>query len=511
MIKQCLRFFLPLFFALPVFSQSSDSPYEKEYKPKEGMIRVEYRNKTGYLDLSRKEVITVQYEKAYDFRNGLAEVSPDGKKWGYINKKGQAVVPFDYEEFMYGFRDGYTPAKKDGKWGIINEKGKTVVPHRYDHIYYFSDGMAAVAQEQNDKTSWGFVNEKGAEFIPLQYENVSNFSEGMAAVRMGEKWGFIDTKGKLLIPYKYDYAHGFSDGLAAVRVNGKWGFIDASGNMVIAAQYDNAYSFKRGEAEVKKGAEGFYINKEGKRLTDGRWLLLFTKGVKMGEQYWYRGEKFSDDLNKKYSQGFSFTANAYNLFKPEMFVVMTKLQGVEQTYHYDFAYEKFWERIKEMNKKNRGFTSLSYGNGYWSGISTALSPGVKEVVISNSSYPEASIEKYRKDGYFISSIAYGDDRWLVAVSTQNYKDQEVVWYEFDNWNEADVKERFKNGYAITSMAKAGGDYVVVYTKGTGITEQLLLWSDEVPMREIKNYWDDGYKSYLHFYVPRRVTINKIGW
>ena len=49
-------------------------------------------------------------------------------------------------------------------------------------------------------------------------------------------------------------------------------------------------------------------------------------------------------------------------------------------------------------------------------------------------------------------------------------------------------------------------YSVVFTKGTGIKEQLLVWSDELPLRELKSYWDKGYKSYKNFYITRSVII-----
>lgn len=495
-----------------LLAQSSDSPYEKEYKENEGMIRVEYGKKFGFLDLNRKEVIPLQYAQAYDFRDGLARVSIDGKKWGFIDQRGKVVIPFEYDNFSYEFRDGYIPALRGDKWGMINEKGKTIVPHQYQYLNFFQEGLASAAKKMDGETKWGFVNQNGTEVIPLQYTSVSYFNEGLAAVKQGGKWGFVNSSGELEIPLQYDEAYGFNEGRAPVMIRGKWGFIDPDNRLVIPALYDQVYGFKsNGETQVLQGTEGFFINREGQRLSKGQWLLIFTKGLKWGEQYWYRGEMYADKVNTKYAEGFSFTGVAHNLYQPELFLVMTKPRLYTQTYFYNYKLDQFWEKIKEMNKQNRTISHISYGNGNWSAVATVNTSSYREVILKHGVYPEESVEKYRKQGYSIISMAYGNGTWFVVMGNLKYKDQLLRVYSYNNWNADEVKDLQNEGYFITALTKAEDQTVVVFTKGTVIKEQLLLWSDEVPMREIKSYWDKGYESYLHFYLPRHVTIGKSGW
>ena len=65
-----------------------------------------------------------QYDNYDDFANGLALVSKAGKK-GFVNKKGELIIPCIYEDAMH-FNDGLAPVKKGGRWGFLDSTGKEV-------------------------------------------------------------------------------------------------------------------------------------------------------------------------------------------------------------------------------------------------------------------------------------------------------------------------------------------------------------------------------------------------
>jgi hypothetical protein len=492
-----------------ILAQSSDSPYDKEYETKEGLRRVVYKNKYGYIDEKRKEVIPLEYAEAEDFYEGLAKVSLDRSKYGYINERGAVVVPLQYEEFMYRFQGGYSPARKDGKWGMINDKGKTIVPHKYEAIYYYYDGFAVAKKSEGTMATYGFVDMKGKEAISFKYEDAGNFSDGLAPVKDGGRYGFIDTRGKTAIPFSYDQAYGFYEGLSAVKVKGKWGFIDKKNNMVIAPIYDNVYPFKAGEAEVAIGDEGFRIDKNGKRLKPGKWLMVLTKGLKMGDQFWYRNEKYTDVIYEKFKEGFRYSDVAWNLHEKELFIVMTKTTTYWQTgLQYNNSYDQVWKKIVDFYKDGKSITTLAY-NGKWSVIAADLGGGFGEVAYSNTNFPIDNVKKAWQEGKFITTMAYGD-RWIVVMRKAYFSDQFIKEYDSDAWNSKDVEDQMKKGYAVTEVVKYRSTFYVVFTKGSGIKEQLFIWNDELPIRDIKGYWDKGYKSYKTFYIPRSILINK-GW
>lgn len=139
--------------------------------------------------------------------------------------------------FMVDFSDeGLAAVLKNGKEGFVNTKGEVVIPFIYEWVRGFSEGLAAVC---NDSHHWGFINTRGEVVIPLIYDWVQSFSEGLAAVSKNGKDGFINTSGDVVVPMIYDSARSFSDGLAAVQKDEKWGFVDTAGHLVFPCNYNN--------------------------------------------------------------------------------------------------------------------------------------------------------------------------------------------------------------------------------------------------------------------------------
>ena len=93
-----------------------------------------------------KPVNKETYEKAGNFADGIIPVF-NGEKWGYVNTKGEVVIPFEYDgcwkdwEFSilnfdeddmpvpraYNFSDGYVVVSKNGEFGLLDAEGNTVI------------------------------------------------------------------------------------------------------------------------------------------------------------------------------------------------------------------------------------------------------------------------------------------------------------------------------------------------------------------------------------------------
>ena len=85
-------------------------------------------------------------------------------------------------------KEGLIPVKNtDEKWGYINTKGNIIIPCQWSNADVFCEGMAKVMDK---KGSYGFINKKGENIIPCIWYEVSNFSEGLAASRNKDGlWG----------------------------------------------------------------------------------------------------------------------------------------------------------------------------------------------------------------------------------------------------------------------------------------------------------------------------------
>ncbi|WP_294632027.1 WG repeat-containing protein [uncultured Bacteroides sp.] len=78
-------------------------------------------------------MIAAKYKAAHAFSEGLASVSEDGKKFGYINPKGEVVIPFIYDHitpFINGTASVGISDEVDGKlveqYFVINKKGERI-------------------------------------------------------------------------------------------------------------------------------------------------------------------------------------------------------------------------------------------------------------------------------------------------------------------------------------------------------------------------------------------------
>lgn len=199
----------------------------------------------GWLDKKGNVVIEAQYSDAGPFNDGLALAirKNDKKSWineyAFINKKGEIVVDFNTYAMMKSFSEGLAAVnvENDNKdvWGYINTKGEVVIAPTYGYAYPFCDGVAIVGK--NDKN---FVIDTKGEVVFIPEKDMvfleEEFSEGLMPVAKGNdlkaKCGFINTKGEEALPFEYDYAESFIDGTAYVIKDKKFLVIDKKGKVL---------------------------------------------------------------------------------------------------------------------------------------------------------------------------------------------------------------------------------------------------------------------------------------
>lgn len=127
----------------------------------------------GFLDTKGNMVIDPAYSAVSWFYEGLAAVAKtEGgqKRYGYINKNGQAVTAFEYEAAK-DFKNGVACVKKDGKFGLVDKFGAPITECVYDYISDFAnDGYALAKKNKNmnvyldrEGNTWAKVNGKYVE------------------------------------------------------------------------------------------------------------------------------------------------------------------------------------------------------------------------------------------------------------------------------------------------------------------------------------------------------------
>lgn len=298
---------------------------------------IEVNDKYGYINKKGEEVIKPQYNYAGEFSEGVAPVcnniDDEGhQKCGYIDINGNEVdkkeseVPNSSEFSEIGdFHEGLAYACKSIKeyqkqCGYINKKGEIIIPLKYGYASDFSDGLASVAQfDKNGKkllNESGYIDKTGKLILKGDYfydfsDNLapdiscskyfdktgktivdiseignssidgvcSYFNDGLLLIRLKNNYfGYLNKKGALAIKTiartKEDYSPlglRFTEDLTYIEINNKWGFIDKTGKIIIKPRFTRDFDgdifedmqFKNGLARVKENNQYGYINKNG--------------------------------------------------------------------------------------------------------------------------------------------------------------------------------------------------------------------------------------------------------
>jgi len=267
----------------------------------DGMARVKNNDLWGYVDSKGNTIVEPKYERARNFENGYGAVREAGK-YGYLDRTGTMVVAPKYSKLAQGVSEGLIAVPDENKlFGFIDLKGDVVIPHKFTNAHAFSEGVAAAAEGEK----WGIIDKAGNwviaphyvwadQFVEghclvrmgtqpnveyalidhggtvkfkLQTLHVKTPSEGLILVQVGEKWGFTDYNGKMKIPANFDAAFDFHEGLAAVRIGNGWGYIDATGGLVLNVDFFVAEEFRGGLARVTwPGGKWGYVDQTGRAI-----------------------------------------------------------------------------------------------------------------------------------------------------------------------------------------------------------------------------------------------------
>lgn len=287
----------------------------------------------GFVDESGREVIPPQYIFANDFQNGIALVCKgkwtldkkwdneynknkywtDEQLWGGIDRHGNEVIPFVFDEIRC-FEDtddvfaAHYGGWKDGKWGVIDNHGHWLADPVFGDIHYeYHDGLFAFSEVGEDEDGWedtpyGIYDTKQQSVVfKPQFTHVHFLDDGWIEVETfdeelgrsieklidingnekfhsvysgiyawkypyevyirdeaGNRHGLIDEYGNVILPCKYDIPF---DGISAetrtirFRQGEKMGVCDFDGNVLIEPKYDDIYRLDKPLITVVMGGE----------------------------------------------------------------------------------------------------------------------------------------------------------------------------------------------------------------------------------------------------------------
>jgi len=242
----------------PVFDK-----YFDEAEPfSDGLAGVKENGKMGCIDKTGKYIVPPSYDKIYPVNTGIIVaaqgdgLSEDNRDQylDYFDPNGARLahrmispVPLKNlrnrlwirNEFKTGadkaeadrklsrplcaevspaFREGFAIMQDGKKFAFMTPKFDRVgFSGVYDYVFPFSDGMAAV-YDDNGTGKIGFIDSKHVQVIQPKYWDASPFSSGVALVQEFKDgmYGYIDKTGRYVLPPIYVNARPFKDDRALV-------------------------------------------------------------------------------------------------------------------------------------------------------------------------------------------------------------------------------------------------------------------------------------------------------
>lgn len=242
----------------------------------EGMILGEYKGKRGYINIAQDTLIHFKYENLSVFSNGLAPAKLNGK-FGFIDRKGKVIIPFEYETESHFYKCGLAEVRKNNKYGFIDKSGKVIIPLEFEKV---RDNKADefVCAMKNGK--WAFFSCEGKQLTEFEFDQITEspysessytyFENGLCLVKKNGKLGYLNSNFQTVIPFgKYQESKTFDlSKRAVVKSKGKYGLINAMDEFILEPKFQSIEYFKypSGRYKVKNANKYAIIDSIGDEI-----------------------------------------------------------------------------------------------------------------------------------------------------------------------------------------------------------------------------------------------------
>lgn len=251
----------------------------------------------GYLNINTgKIVIPAQYQRAWNFSEGIAAVYKEGRV-SFINESGEPAFPttfpirydLNFDDIAFQFHDGLCIMRTmDGQWGLINTQGEWAIEPTYHTIDAPYHGFRRVY----DGDHYGLLAQDGSIALPVIYNDIRRelAGNGWVLVKDGLAWQ-VDFDLHVTVPFVHDGIHTLSyidsydsneyydeasDEYKTLKqskprffrfdIGDNSGVIDANGKVIIPAIYFNVYivNDRLFQVEVTSSGERLLFDTQGR-------------------------------------------------------------------------------------------------------------------------------------------------------------------------------------------------------------------------------------------------------
>lgn len=215
---------------------------------------------------------------AHNFREGRALFATSEGKYGYLDRKGNIVIPPLYDH-AYDFHDGVALVGIDNRQGetgyqLINPNGKNILFIQLNNCLldpHFGNGLLMFKNLNTHQCC--YMDKAGISFIclPEEVKESYAFKHEIAVFQTAAGTGVIDPVGCTLIAPRYEDVLIAGKNRTALKHNGYWNIATLTGDPLCDFQYDSIGGYHNRLAVARKQEEYLFINRNGQPADAGRY------------------------------------------------------------------------------------------------------------------------------------------------------------------------------------------------------------------------------------------------
>jgi WG containing repeat len=263
---------------------------------KQPIVIINVRGKDVYFDRRRGKILKLpsKVESISNFSEGLARASKNGKKYGFINERGEWTIPprFDLGNDYFprrfrsieDFQGGMAVVLVGKKYGLINKQGKFIISPQSDRKIYPYIGRNGILVELNGSQK-KCIDNRGVSLSADICKQIQTEAQAKEIKRTEPAFrvdnGAVYLKGKLLADRRWDAVFGQSyydsvgyRGVYIYQVGNKWGLVHESGAIRTLPQFDNI----GGTDSMSKKPPNVFYNGLAKVSIDGKFGFIDEMG-----------------------------------------------------------------------------------------------------------------------------------------------------------------------------------------------------------------------------------------
>jgi len=229
------------------------SEYDKIEAFQDGMCVVWKNKLCGFLNKRGEEIIPCKYEDFGLTSGGLTTVKLNNK-WGAIDYRGEFKIPLQYDYCMTRNNDDYWNVSKDGKWewdfggqhyvggkwGLCDKYGHEIIPCIFAHEVRVEEGFFIGSKSRLGSDVTVIKPNGDYLFSDLSFEEMRVIYGDLSLflIKQDGKWGIIGLNGRFVCHPQFESVGDFTNDLCPVKMNDKWGIVNKSGSFIQQCLFD---------------------------------------------------------------------------------------------------------------------------------------------------------------------------------------------------------------------------------------------------------------------------------